>query len=516
MVVLTVNYISCDNTIGTSTMKSNSDNTSCILSNVTDSSKIKSSCGNEIIYLFFRDSHFNQFPHVFEYYQNLRSVDLTNAGIQYIESTTFDGAVHLTSLEMDGSNITTLQNSVFSHANNLTTFEIQNSSISRIEDHAFQGLSRLKKLDLSYNNILHLKAAIFRPLSQLETLRMTNNKIQVIDRDLFLYNVNLGWVYLSSNNIITVDSDAFIHSKLVSLDLGFNQLKNFDLSTTKHLKMLIINDNKLDKLSVPPTVNLIHAENNSISMISSEETNNLTVLFLQSNCFYNLQNLAPFSKLTFLDLSKNHLQNIQLSDLKSLTQLKELKLTGNRLSEIKANDVITNLPQLEFIELSTKHWSTSYINELQDELHEHRIVMRQDRLDISDDDAKVVTTSPPSIVTTSHPTTKPMHPTEPTNTYNVEKRLEDINNRLIELESANSNGSANAKKIDEFEKEMEKKYNAILSTSTAHTILIIILFLIGSIVVFYITLVYLRPWIRAMRHRYQRARLDEQMGDEHL
>lgn len=328
--VLTVNYISCDNTIGNSTMKVV--NSSCTLTNVTDMAKIKSSCDNEIIYLFFKDSHFHSFPHVFEYFKNLHSVDIQNACIQHIESTTFDQASHLSTLDMDGSNITTLQNSVFSNANNLTGLEIQNSSIVNVEDHAFQGLWNLKRLDLSFNLILHLKAEIFQPLSQLEELRLTNNKIEVISGDLFQYNMNLKYVYFNANKIIAMDPNSFIHTKLISLDLGSNRLTDVDLSTMKQLKLLIVNNNKLSKLIIPRTVDELHADNNSISVINSEETNALVKLFLSSNCLNQLQDQLRFGKLTFLDLANNHLEHLNFSDLKNLLKLNELKLTGNRLS----------------------------------------------------------------------------------------------------------------------------------------------------------------------------------------
>lgn len=349
-------------------------NVSCTV-NVTDIQMIKSSCDNETLYLVFKDSHFDLFPRVFELFPQLRSIDVSNAGIKHIESTTFDGAHQLTSLDMDGSNMPTLQNSLFTHVNNLTSFDMTKSNIVTIEKNAFHGLSNLKRLDLSNNKIVGLDAGTFQPLSLLETIRLSNNKIEVISEDLFKNNVHLRSAYFSSNDIIAVDANSFIHCQLIDLDLGFNQLRDLDMTTMKYLKTLIVESNKLEILRIPSVVVEVHAENNSITAIDSDETNELVRLFLSTNYFSNFRNLANLKKLEFLDLANNHFRNVEFSDLKSLTLLRELKLCGNKIAEIKVDDVVTNLPKLAMIELSTKHWRDDYIDQLKIDLKNHSIVL---------------------------------------------------------------------------------------------------------------------------------------------
>lgn len=520
MLTVNINYIRCENTIENSTMKPNiARNSSCVVNSVTDMVQIKSSCDNETIYLYVKESQLHSFPHVFEYFPKLQGIDVSNSGIQHIESTTFDGAIHLRSLDMDGSNMHTLQNHIFSHANNLTSFEMSNSSIVTIEKHAFHGLSNLKRLDLSNNKIVALDAEIFQPLSLLETIRLTNNKIQIIDVDTFKNNVHLRWAYFSSNEIVSVDTNAFIHSKLISLDLGCNQLTDLDMTTTKYLKTLTVANNKLDILKVPPVVGEIHAENNSIAVIYSEEKSELESLFLSSNYFTNLLNLTNFSKLQFLDLSNNHFRNIEFSNLKSLAQLKELKLTGNKLSEIKVDDVVTNLPNLSIIELSTKHWSDAYIKQLENDLKNRTIELGQDRNVIDDDDHQITTTIRPNTVPS---TINPVIPTQTPNAGDIERRLDEIDRQFRDLENRlSANQAANRRKIDDgfndvrsyVEDKMiqanaahNSKYDATMSTFKGYEALVIIMFVSALSFILYKVIVYAKDMLNGMRYRRAQSR----------
>lgn len=508
--MLTVNGISSDSgdsTKANSTMIPTS--SSCTSFNATDLLKIKSSCDKQISILFVKDSHFHTFPHVFEYFENLKSLDISDADIEHIEiPTTFERAVHLTYLDMAGNNLKTLQSYVFTHLNNLSTLDIAHNTINTMEKHAFHGLSNLLQLELSYNNILHLDADIFQPLSRLQTIRLNNNRIQVIDKELFQNNIHLKWAYFASNEIIIVDPNSFTHCHLTSLDLGFNNLTEVDASTSKYLKTLIVANNQLSTLTVPLTVDEVYAANNQISSINSE-TNELKRLYLSSNCFSNLRNLTNLKKLDFLDLSNNHLRNVQFSDLNGLSQLKELKLTLNKLSEINANDVATNLPRLSVIELSTKHWPDTYIEKLKDELKNRSIDLGQDRADIPDNDAKILTTTPPSRVTTKSTTpTKTSNPTEAP-TDNIDRKLEEIQKRLNDLDSKID---SSAKRIDDRLSEMNKtmdakimkssaELNATVSSFKTYETLMIIMFVTGLLAILYQVIIYSRSWYSGTRYR---------------
>jgi Leucine-rich repeat (LRR) protein len=494
IVVLTVNAGCCDDTIAISTTKPKLSNDSCTLKNISDTSPIGSLCDNQTFILFFKDSHFYGFPPVFEYYPNLRSLDISNAGIQDIDMSTFNNAGHLTSLYAYGSNMSIIPNYLFSHANNLTCLDLGNSSIVTVEKYAFEGLSNLMKLDLSDNKIKHLDGEMFQPLYRLETIRLMDNKIEIISADLFALNNRLKWAYFSSNKIFHVERNSFLHTQLKLLDLGFNELLDVDVSTLKYLKTLTVANNRLNTLIVPPNCEEIHAENNTIAVINSEEVNQLLKLFLSSNYLINTRNLSNFAKLEVLDLSSNHFRTIEFADLKSLIKLKELRLTGNKLSEIKIDNVVANLPNLKMIELSTKHWSDVYVNQLKVQMTDHKIELFQNRDEFSENDARII---PPSYPEPSTPWTKIIPTTtRPSVTFqpypdSVEEMLHKIDDRLNDIEDgmAKSN-SAN-----------EVKYDALVSTFKTFEILLMIMFIVGLMVVLYKVIMYSNGLLNGMRFR---------------
>ncbi len=519
MLTVNVNYIRCANTMGNTTIDvtSTAINTSCTLYNVTDMPNQKSSCDNQIIYLFIKESHFDVFPHIFEYYPRLQSVDLSKAGVQHIESTTFERATHLTVLMMSESNMKTLQNNWFSYANNLTDFNMANSSIETIEKYAFHGLSNLKNLDLSYNNIRSLDAEIFHPLSRLDHIRLNNNKIAVIDNDIFKFNSQLKWAYFNNNEIIVIEPNSFLNCRLQSLDLGFNLLHDVDLTTIKYLKNLIVSGNDLVTLRVPSVVESLYADNNTISVIQSEANNGLTHLYLSSNHLIDLQQLANFNKLQFLDLSDNHLESIAFPELKALTQLKELKLCGNKLAEINVDEVVTHLPKLKLIELSTKHWSDSYIEKLKSDLNNHTIELGQDRSDITDDNSSIPSTKRPPPVTQAT-TVNPAFTTVSPNADNVDRKLEEITKKLSDLEyRTGANAVHDSKLIDgrllDIEDKLMKsnadsdaKYEAMRSTFKVYEALVIIMFISFSIFLLYKVVIYSKAMLNGMHYRRTQSR----------
>ncbi|KAJ6636333.1 Protein artichoke [Pseudolycoriella hygida] len=521
IVMLTVktNFIRCD-TMGNSTITSSI--VSCTLQDVKDVQMIKSSCDNETTYLFIKNSHLQLFPRIFDILNKLQSVDVSNAGIQHIESTTFDRAIHLTNLDMGNSNMSKLPGHLFSHVNNLNALVIDNSSIVEMDKYAFHGLSNLKQLDLSYNNIVELNVDQFHPLSELETIRLSNNKIEIISGYLFQHNVNLKWAYFNYNKIIFLDPTAFANCLLKSLDLGFNQLHDIDLTTMNKLKTLVVSSNHLSVLRIPPAVEEIYAERNTISAVNGQPGSELTKLFLSFNYLSNLQNLQKFQKLRFLDLSANQLSYIKLDDLKGLNQLKELKLNGNKLIEIKADDVVANFPKLAMIELSTKHWSDTYVTELQNSLKAHNIELVQFRDPIPDEHSTNITIVEPIPDPTPFLTTPASH----SDSGNIEERLNALGKQINNLEKIVSSNSVVENKlladqlssqIRQMHKNFEEKisnttkaandrYTSMMSTLKGFEVIVIIMFVGILAFVIFKLVTYSKQFINAMNYRRAQSR----------
>jgi len=260
---------------------------------------------------------------------------------------------------------------------------------------------------------------------------------------------------------------------------------------------------------VPHSVKELHAANNSIAVIRSEQINELDRLALSSNRLLNLCNLTNFSKLQFLDLSDNHFQNINFGDLKNVTMLRELKLSGNQLSEFEPSDIVSNLPKLKIIELSTKHWSADYVIKLEDDLKIHNIVLGRDSMDTSGN--KIVTPAP------GKSTSKPSSTTDTSNKGSDGSQLEEINRRLsdvehkMELTDASKTKEINDRLNDihkDIDDKMTKsnaannvKYDAILSTLKTYEALVIIIFIVGLMFVLYKVVIHAKGMLNGMRYR---------------
>lgn len=513
MLTVNVNYILCaDGTMATMEPVT-AKNATCELANVTDLKENKSKCDSEIIYLYVINSTFEKFPPLFEYFSNLQSITVKLAGIRHIESTIFEKAANLTSLYTDGNDLKTLQNQLFTKANKLSSFSMVNCGIEIIEEFAFQGLSNLKKLDLSNNKITHLYARIFVPLVSLSELRLSNNSIEVIDKDTFIQNGKLDFAMFDNNKITIVDPDSFRHCQLRTLDLGNNQLSALELTNIKFLKRFTVTNNFLSTLDVPPAVTKIFAGNNTISVITSDGTNELVELHMPTNHFANLQNLSSFNKLTFLDLSSNQLKNFTFSEVKALSVLNELKLSGNKLAEIRVDDVTANLPKLRFIELSTKHWDDTYVHQLETDLKSHNIQLCQNRSSIPDDGVapRPLPPSPPKT------TASPSNPTQSPNSGS-DQRISELDKKLADVdyktraELADYNKRIDGRLVDMENKltkskaESNEKYGALLSSFKTYQAMVIVMLICGLTFALIKVVLYSKTVLSRMQYRRAQSR----------
>ena len=82
--------------------------------------------------------------------------------------------------------------------------------------------------------------------------------------------------------------------------------------------------------------------------IIEKVNNNLTKLDLSYNKLSNVQKLSTFYRLTYLDLAKNYLTEID--SLENLTTLTNLRLFGNKIHNIQ---VLSRLKNLEYLDLSS-------------------------------------------------------------------------------------------------------------------------------------------------------------------
>ncbi|KAL2711465.1 leucine-rich repeat-containing protein 9-like [Vespula squamosa] len=183
-------------------------------------------------------------------------------------------------------------------------------------------LPHLESLDLSRNHIISLES--LNTLPKLKTLRMSYNRLETLqldrsnDSDGF---PNLSTLYLDHNRIgsITLTDHSHIFPTLKHLFLHHNRLADvYGLRQNSTLEILIIDHNNIETMDVD----------------SFHENNNIACLSIESNKIQDLRFVKRLPCLKKLHMADNLIANEnELDNLTLLTNLEELTLLGNPLSE---------------------------------------------------------------------------------------------------------------------------------------------------------------------------------------
>jgi Leucine-rich repeat (LRR) protein len=228
-------------------------------------------------------------------------------------------STYVRKLVLDGNRITFFENDSFV-SRGLVELEILQADfckLRKIELEAFNGLTMLKQLSMLGNNISEIIPGTFEKMSRLENLRLDHNRIDQLDSNTVYGLVNLKNLSLEGNILQYLLPDTFV------------ELPN--------LQNLVLGNNT--GLQVPTDHNFINS--NSLKHLGIYDCNVSSVSF---------ETFANVSTLESLDLSYNYLRNLDINILKVLSELSELKLEHNKISEIIPGTFQKN-SSLEFLYL---------------------------------------------------------------------------------------------------------------------------------------------------------------------
>ena len=231
-------------------------------------------------------------------------------------------------------------------------------NILKIIDLSFE--SSVQKMSLANNLIEEIINLKFENLIYLE---ISFNKLMLINVTTFSSLENLIELYVSNNLIESIENASFYNlTKLTTLDLSYNQLRHLDSNlfkmNTKLEKFYVQNnDLKIFNLFYLNNVFIMDLSNNkltSIEVIEEEETNysNLNMLRLSNNNFSTLNNslMKLLSKIQFLYLDNNYLNEIKYCDISTITKLDYSKQNGNLklipnyfFRKLKTNQILLTL-----------------------------------------------------------------------------------------------------------------------------------------------------------------------------
>ncbi|KAG8260799.1 biological adhesion [Homalodisca vitripennis] len=275
----------------------------------------------------------------------INSLDISHNRLSDVPSQFLYFVENLTRLNLGYNMIYQINPFSFTNTSKLETLNLQHNGIVFVRRKAFIGLSSLQILDLSHNHIKSLQVSQFSSCPLLRVVDLSSNHIRTLPRDVF-QNTRIEGLDLSNNEFIIFPSQSFgdIGFTLRHLDLSYNQIDRLDSTMfheTQFLTSLNLCRNKLTIL--PDNVftglgNLLNLQlcRNPLTANFKELLHYIPKLRRLDLSFTALRTAPhfPLQKLTYLNLSGNHLQELPTTAVESLLSLKTLILSSNRLSSL--------------------------------------------------------------------------------------------------------------------------------------------------------------------------------------
>ncbi|XP_067687415.1 uncharacterized protein [Haliotis asinina] len=287
---------------------------------------------------------------------------LHNNNIRYVEDGTLSHITNTVLLHLHNNRLTELPNG--GDFNNLEVNELflHNNRITEVRPGTFTNLTCNVKLDLSENQIALLGPNAFVNIKGTPDMTLNNNPLWVIEpyafrdlalQDLFLQFININhlktatfenietrYLYLTENTIDYVEEGIFAGKNVLEYFVMFSvQLKAIYgkmFSDTSQVKSAFdLRNNNLQML--PPDL----VENVQVALVSlayNKLTNFPRDIFLEN-------------KMTYMDISYNLISALPDDAFDGLTNMYDINLKGNQLTEIK-NGSFTSLINTNKLDLS--------------------------------------------------------------------------------------------------------------------------------------------------------------------
>lgn len=230
----------------------------------------------------------------------------------------------------------------FSKNINLRSLYLNSNYIDQIDEHTFDQNVKLDRLSLWNNQIVDL--SFVKPLTKLIYFNIGANFIERIENDTFAYMTELRTLIMDNNPLSYLNPEAFVN--LINLELlnlmGCKLTSIPMLQTLSSLTYLDISRNFLPEINHQDLVGLT----------------NLSVLHAYNNFITYIPptNLTDLSLLTYLDLSNNRIENLTSYKLSQMHNLETLNLFQNVMRGLNAY-AFANLTNLKYLIIS-RNWIT--------------------------------------------------------------------------------------------------------------------------------------------------------------
>ncbi|MFT7817105.1 slit homolog 1 protein [Arapaima gigas] len=281
-------------------------------------------------------------PGAFSPYKKLRRIDLSNNQISEIAPDAFQGLRSLNSLVLYGNKITELPKGVFDGLSALQLLLINANKIHCIRASTFQDLQNLSLLSLYDNKIQTLSKGTFSSLRAIQTLHLAQNP--------FICDCNLKWLadYLRSNPIETSGARCASPRRLANKRIGQIKSKKFRCSDGCNACAAGAEDTRLntdcssDPVCPPKCrceAGVVDCSNLRLTKVPEHIPASTTELRLNNNEISVLEATGSFKTLTQLkkiNLSNNKISEIEDGAFEGAASVGELHLTANQLDSVRS------------------------------------------------------------------------------------------------------------------------------------------------------------------------------------
>ncbi|XP_063234837.1 toll-like receptor 7 [Bacillus rossius redtenbacheri] len=257
---------------------------------------------------------------LFRRLEQLLVLDLSDNQLSssHVDDGTFVGLIRLIVLDLSHNALTRIDSRTFKDLFFLQILDLRNNSIGYIEDNTFLALYNLHTLNLADNRLHHIGSLLFNGLFVLSKLTLNNNLVVSIDSQAFRNCSDLKDLDLSSNVLQEVPEALKELSFLKTLDLGENQISDFQNGSFRNLQQLT-----------------------GLRLIGNNIGN------LSRGMFWDLTSLQV------LNLAKNKVQQVERGTFDHNSQIEAIRLDANFLTDI--NGVFSTLTSLLWLNLSDNH-----------------------------------------------------------------------------------------------------------------------------------------------------------------
>lgn len=303
-------------------------------------------------------------------------LDISTNDIHNVSNADFKNLPNLQMLDFSYNQVSHIPDGTFANLKNLDELNLGKNSLQSLSDGYFQGLNNLSLLKLYRNSIERIAPSTFQYLYNLKVLDLTGNKLYSVQQIQLQDIPHLKDLYIKGN-LITVFQSHELSNKSVGLktfDISYNPLKLFlinndifhNLSVFKFggpKKSGMAFDVKKQFLSRVMMADLsdIHMSVIEFGMVLQSLSSSLKHLKLNkingpSRSTSEFIDLAcHISTLTSLQIQRNQIKVVSEKQLKYCSQIIELDLSMNQITELSSN---ISLPNIQNLNLAQNKFSS--------------------------------------------------------------------------------------------------------------------------------------------------------------